>query len=281
MKKILTSVLILILIFFVGIFLIKDTAAKIAVERGAEMVTGLKLRVGSFNIGILRTLVGIKSLKLYNPYGFEDKIMLDMPEIYVDYDLGAIFKNKIHLNDVRIDLKEFIVEKNAEGELNLDALKPVQDEGTKTDSKAEPKTGKKGKMPEIQIDNLQLKIGRVIYKDYSKGGTPSIQEFNVNLNERYQNINDPAKLVSLIVVKALMNTSIAKLTDFDLGSLSDSLGGTLGDAQKVLTENVAALKGSSQQVQDAAKETTDALKDSAEDLKSMFKNPFGSSEEEK
>ena len=277
MKKILTSILILILIMFVGVSLIKDTAAKIAVEKGVEMVTGLKLRVGTFNIGIIRTLIGIKSLKLYNPYGFEDKIMLDMPEIYVDYDLGAIFKNKIHLNVVRINLKEFIVEKNKDGELNLDALKPVQDGGKKT----EPKSKEKGAMPEIQIDNLELKIGKVIYKDYSKGGKPSVQEFDINLNEKYQNINDPAKLVSLIVVKALMNTSIAKLTNFDLGSLSDSLGGTLTEAQKVLTENVAVLQESGKQVTEVAKETTDVLKESADELKDMFKNPFGAAEEEK
>jgi hypothetical protein len=193
------------LIVFVAVFVIslaKDVIIKISVEKGTELVTGLQLKMQGFSASILRQVVGIRHLRLYNPRGYPDRVMLHMPEIYLDYDLGAITKGVIHVEEMRMDMKEFTVVKNEKGELNLDSLKVVQAEK----QGSAPEARDKGKAPEIQIDNLELKIGKVIYKDYSGGRTPSVREFNVNLSEKYQNITNPYSLVSLIVVKALMNT---------------------------------------------------------------------------
>ena len=88
-----------------------------------------------------------------------------MPEIYVKYDLPAIMGGTIHLPEVRIALDEFMVVKNEKGELNLNSLKVVQAQKKGSAEKEETKTG--ARMPKIQIDTLKLKIGKVIYKDYS------------------------------------------------------------------------------------------------------------------
>jgi hypothetical protein len=232
MKK-LIIILAALVVIIAGLSLGKNLIAKAAVERGAQMVTGLQLRIAKMNVGILKTLVNIDNLVLYNPRDFKDRIMIDMPNIYVDYNLGAILKGKIHLYDMRLDLKEFIVVKNKDGKLNLDSLKVVQaqKEGKKPEDK------EKVKAPEMQIDSLHLKIGKVIYKDYSTGSeNPYIREFNVNINEKYSNINDPYSLVSIIVVKALMDTAIASLTNFDLGGLSNTVTGTLSRATKLATD---------------------------------------------
>ena len=228
MKKI-TVVLVIILMIIAGLSLSKNMIAKIAVERAVKMVTGLQLRMAGLNIGVIRTLINIDGLMLYNPKGFEDRVMIDMPNIYVNYDLPAILKGKVHLYSMKIDLKEFVVVKNKDGKLNLDSLKVVQaqKEGEK------PQDKDKGKAPQIQIDNLELKIGKVVYKDYSAGGKPHVREFNVNINEKYANIKDAYSLVSIIVVRALRNTAIASLTNFDLEGLST---GTLSQATKIATE---------------------------------------------
>ena len=274
-KTILIGLLALMLILGVG----KDVIAKIAIEKGANIVTGLSLNIGNLKIGLLKTLVAINNLRLYNPRGFEDRVMLDIPEIYIDYDLPEIIKGKIHWNEMRINLQEFVVVKNEKGELNLDALKPVQkDKATKTTSVEPKKDG--GKAPEMLIDNLELKIGKVSYKDYSKGGKPSVQEFNVNINEKFQNIDNPTKLVSIIVVKALMNTSIAKLTNFDLKSLEGTVGDTLKAGSAIATQALkgaeSSLQGTKEVASSTVNQTKTALKDTAEEVKEMIKLPFGS-----
>ncbi|MDO8525173.1 MAG: hypothetical protein Q7S07_01635 [Candidatus Omnitrophota bacterium] len=205
----------------------KDLVIKVSVEKGCEFATGLKIGIDSMNVGIFRTSVRIKGLKVFNPRQFKDRVMADMPEIYVDYDLPAIFAGNIHLRDLRIKLKKFVVVKNESGELNLNSLKVVKagNKGVKPEEKS-------GKAPNIRIDSLELMIDKAFYKDYSKGPEPSVKEFNVNLNGHYTNITNPYALVSLIVVKAMANTSISGLANFDINGLK----GTIGDALSRTTD---------------------------------------------
>jgi hypothetical protein len=121
----------------------------------------------------------------------------------------------------------------------LDSLKAVQ--WSKEAKEEKPK--EESKMPEIQIDVFHLKIGRVLYKDYSGGGKPQVNEFEIGLDEKYENITNPQALASLIITKALMNTTIAKLTNFDLGSLQQDVTGVLKLGTSAATEVVGEAAG--------------------------------------
>ncbi len=267
MKK---TVIIISVIFalFIVLYFGKNLIVKTSITAGVKAMTGLKLSIKSMNIGILNTLIGIKGLQLFNPPGFVDKLMVDLPEVYVDYNFGAFIKKKVHLEEVRLDLKEFSVIRNEKGELNLDSLRVVEE---KKEEKVEGEEGKeeeKTKMPELQIDVLELKIGKVVYKDYSKGTPPKVREFNVNIDERFENITNPRTLISLIIVKALKNTVIARLTNFDLGALQEDVAEKLKETTRKVVETAdKALetgKDLEKKVKDTARETiekaTDAIK---------------------
>lgn len=228
MKKTWIYILIGALAIILALSGMKNGIVKFAIEKGVKQVTGLKLSIGELSVGIATTRIDIKNLKLHNPRGFEDKLMLDMPEIYVDYDLPAFFRGKIHLKDMKIDMKEFIVEKNTRGDLNLDSLKMTKKEEA-------PEKKKEAKPMEMQIDSLDLKVGKVLYKDYSQGGKPAVQEFDVNIHENYTNITDLKSLISLIMSKALMKTTISKLTNFELNKLTDSISSQLINGSKLLS----------------------------------------------
>jgi len=230
MKKTFVKIGVVILILVVGLFLAKDIIVKTAVTTGVKLVTGLKLDIASLKIGLFSTSIDIKQMKLYNPQSFPEKLMLDMPEIYVDYDPMALFKKTIHLQAVKINLKEFVIVKNSKGEVNLDSLKAVQ-ESKKTEEPA-----KKAETLPFKIDVLELKVGKVIYKDYSKGGEPKVTESDLNLNESFKNITDPYAVTTIIVFKCLMNTTVGKLVNFDLGPLEKRLGGTLSGAANLTKE---------------------------------------------
>ncbi len=234
MKKIFILFLSIVVVLFI-LALSKDALIKISAENAVRVVTGLKLQIDVFKVGLLRPIVDIRGLTLFNPEGYPDKTMVDLPEIFVDYDLPAIITGNIHLRQMRIELKEFIVVKNRDGQLNLDALKVVksQKEGVR------PQETGEGKPIRIQIDDLRLKVGRVVYKDYSKGPTPVVREFNINIDEKYTDIKDPYALVSLIVVRTLTNTTISQLANFDIGGLKSGLTDTLSNAQSMVTETAS------------------------------------------
>ena len=143
--------------------------------------------------------------------------MADLPELTVESDLAALLRGRVHLKQLTVDLKQFTVSKDGKGRLNLDSLSFVQK------AKGREKPGKGGKV-DLQIDQFHLKVGRVSYRDFSRGVPPAVQEFQVDLDERYTGIRDPSVLGALIVSRALFKTTIARLTQFDLGSLEGMLG---------------------------------------------------------
>ena len=224
MKREAITIPAIVLVILIALFFGKNVVIKTSVTAGVRTMTGLKLSIRSMDFGIFKTLIGINELQLYNPSGFVDELMIDCPEIYVDYDLGAFMKGRTHLEEVRLNLKEFIVVKNEAGELNLDSLKVVkaEEEEVIDEDKKE-----KSKTRELQIDVLELRIDKVVYKDYSKGTPPKVKEYNVNIDDRFENITDPKTFGRLIIVKALKNTTIASLTNFDLGKLQRGISGTV------------------------------------------------------
>ena len=239
-----------VLIGVVGIFLAlasaKNGLVKFVLERGVEGATGLKLEVGEVKVGLMTTRIDIKKIRLYNPRGFKDRVMLEMPEIFVDYDLPSFFRGKIHLSTVRIDLKEFVVVKNARGELNLDALKMISGDTQK------PAPAKEQKPSSLQIDTLELKVEKVIYKDYSAGGEPIVKEFNIDIDRTDKDVTDLKSLVSLIVVRALAQTSIVKLTGFAINDLEDQIVGSVFSGTGLVSGAASGAAGVGQTIEGAA-----------------------------
>jgi uncharacterized protein involved in outer membrane biogenesis len=279
--KTLFRIIIIVVIIAAVAFLAKNIIAKTAIEQGAQMVTGLKLRMDSFNLSFTKNNVGMKELRLYNPKGYADKIMVDIPTIYVDYKIAPLLKGKVHLEEMVFHLKELTVVKNKEGELNLDALKPVKKEEAAAEKKEPKKVEKKepGKALQFQIDKMVLRIGKVQFKDYSQGGEPSVKTFNINIDETIYGVDDPAVLVNLILFKALTGTTIGRLADFDMNGLQDSVSGTLdaskeraGELAKQSKEMAAAkAKEVEKLASEKADELADKTKRSIGDLKDKFK----------
>ncbi len=254
-KRFLIPLCVLIGLFVV--LLLKDQIIKVSVEGAAEFVTGLKLHINSFRAGILTPVVSIKGLTVYNPPSFRDRVMLDMPQIYVNYDLGSILRKDTHLRQLVIDLKEFTVVKNADGRLNLNSLKVVKAQKENRSPAAE-----NGGVIKMRIDDLRLKIGKVIYKDYTASPAPSVREFNVNIDQRFTDIENPYTVVSLIVVKSLRNTTIANLTNFDIEGMQGTISTTLSTARQVTAQ-------ARQETEDAMKNAQDVVKDVSNVFKTL------------
>lgn len=214
---------------------VKNAVASSAVQGVCRAVTGLELKIGSLNLGLISGKLDVKNLKLNNPKGFADRTMVDMPELYVDLDTGSLVGGKgAHLRQLRLYLKELVIVKSADGKLNLDALKPKGEQKAK-----EP--GKKSEAPAIRIDQLKLKVDRVVYKDYSKGGQPSVQTFDINLNESYDNISNINVIVPLLVSRAVLNTAVSSLVKLDMKQMMSNFDLSAVDLKGVGLEKLSGL----------------------------------------
>jgi len=192
---------ILFCFFLLGIF--KDQVIRIAVTSVAGKVMGTSVKISGLSLNIFTQAVRIKGLQIYNPPGYPKGIMVDLPQIFVDIDLPAIFKKKLHLETASMHLKEIRLVKGKDGKLNVDTLKPVEKSEKK---EIEPKAAED--MP-LQIDEVNLEMGRVIFTDYSGSGKePVVSVYDINLKKTYRNIQNAQQLVVLILSEPMKAAGI-------------------------------------------------------------------------
>ena len=239
--KTLISFVIVALFLIMTLTVFKNVIAKYLLERDIKRFLGLDITMQSMVVGFLTTTVETKELKVLNPQGFEDKIMLDMPELYINYDIHACLNRDLRFEYIKLELKEFYVIKNKDGKLNIEEVKVVKEAKQVSKGQIQPPPDINAEEFEFRIDTLDLKIDKVIYIDYTKmfRGKPYTKTWDVNVNDRYTNIDDPAKFAKLIIVRALTRTTISKLARFDITFLERGLSSTLRGATK-LTLNTTA-----------------------------------------
>ena len=197
MKKILVTVIVVFVLLTAVVVVGKNIIAKTILTKGLKAVCGLEFKVDSIDIGILSTSVEIKGLKVYNPAGFSDKLLADVPEIYLDYDLGSLFSNKLHLKELRVNVKELLIVQDNRTKVNLNSLAVLA-----------PLPSNK-KPPEVQIDKLNLRIRKMVYKNYVLSKNPQIIEINADINEDLTDVNNPRKFSGSEVMKLLSHFGIA------------------------------------------------------------------------
>ena len=285
--KFLGKLIVVLIVALVVLVLARNVVVKAVAESGVKAVTGMPLSIGKLDLNLVNTLVDIENLVVKNPSGFHDTSLVDIPKIFVDFKLSDMLKGKVHLKALEFDMKQFTVVKNEKGELNLDRLRALQ--GTQKPSAQRPVPGPKtpAKPLPVQIDMMHLKIGKVVYVDYSSG-KPSSKEFFISLDQSYQNITDLNNVVRLIVLKAMVSSGISNVVNFDIGGLQGTLTGAFNTSTKLAAQAAAkslnTLKvnaanpnqfaGKTEAVlKDTAGSVTNGVKDAANALKKKL-NPF-------
>ncbi|MDO8747738.1 MAG: hypothetical protein Q7J72_01300 [Candidatus Omnitrophota bacterium] len=202
------KILALIVVFLFAFCIARDIFIKSLIGSVAGSVTGAPTRIGGFSLSVIRQTVEMTDFKMYNPHGFPRDILVDIPKISISWNLGALLKGKIHLKEIDFELKEVGMTENEEGKLNVDSLKITEDKKAGT---LEKEATKPAKELAIQIDLVNLAIGRIVSKDYSVKGPPAIKVYEVNLKKSYKNITSVQQLVALIISEPLKAAGIRGL----------------------------------------------------------------------
>ncbi|MBU1112789.1 MAG: AsmA family protein [Candidatus Omnitrophica bacterium] len=203
-KKIIIAVVILVSLFILAVA--KDVAIKGLVTVAVSQTAGAPVHIDGFSLGIFNQSVKIKGFTIYQPKGYPQGVLVDISLIRVKYNLGALFKKQIHLPLVELDLNEVVIIKNQDGKFNVDALKVSQE----SEKAAEKKKDKKPvKEIGLKIDLLKLNLGRVISKEYTSSGEPTMKILDLNIkNKTYKNINSLNQLIGLILVESMKPAAI-------------------------------------------------------------------------
>lgn len=206
MKKFLI-VLGIVVFSLAGISIFKNLIIKSVVTTAASRITGAPIHMDGFSLNILSSTIYISGFKMYNPDGFPEGMLVSCPKIKVIYDRATLFKSKRHFLLVEVELKDMGLTKNKEGHLSVDSLKIVQQS--------------KSSVPiPMQIDLLNLSIGKIIYKDYSTGAEPSVRVYDVNRHKSYKSIPTAQQLALLVLAEPMKAAAIKNAQIYGVAMLT-------------------------------------------------------------
>jgi hypothetical protein len=92
--KVLAVIVVCLVVLLCVAAVARNFIIKTSLSAGIKAVTGMEMSIGSLDVGLFSPTVSVKGLKLFNPPDFSEKLMVDLPELYVRYDLPAIMKGK-------------------------------------------------------------------------------------------------------------------------------------------------------------------------------------------
>ncbi len=236
MKKLLWKILAVLVVLLVILFLARNVIARKSVEYGAKKITGFPLEIGSVDLGLFSGKVDVHDLKLMNPPEFPEKMFVDMPRLYVDYQLGSMISGAPHVNDMLINIKQLVVVKNNQGESNAQKLKGVVSSG-----------GGSSKSSKYTVDKLRIHVGTVTIKDYSHA-KPTERNITLNVDATYNNITDSTDITRLVLLTVMSQAHLP-----DIGIKTEDLKKGLGNVSNAAGE---ALKGAT----DVTKGLFDSIK---------------------
>ena len=225
MKKLLWIIPAVLVGLMVGLFLARNSIARLSVEYGAKKITGFPLTIGSIDLGLFSSKVDVHDLKLMNPSEYSEKTFVDMPQLYIDYRLGSMFSGAPHVNEMRINIKQLMVVKNDKGETNAQKLKSVVSSG-KSSSK-------------YYVDSLHIHVGTVTIKDFSHP-KPTERNVTLNIDATYKNISDSTDITRLVLLTVMSQVHLP-----DIGINTEDLKKNLGD---VTNQAGKALQGAADTV---------------------------------
>ena len=225
--------LVALAVLLAGAWLLRNVLVRKGLEVAVAEATGFPLSVGSLDLGLFRTRVEVGDLRLSNPGGFEDPRCLRAPRLVADVDVGSLFTDSFHAEEIVLDVAEVVVVKNARGETNLDRLAALGD-GGKGDPAGDGRRGK-GKPRKWRCDRLHLKVGKVVLLDYSKakGGKPREDSWDLGIDETFRDIDGPGKIARLLVLRILEKAPL-RLVNVSAASLREGLGGVVDAAGRLL-----------------------------------------------
>ncbi|MCB1195889.1 hypothetical protein KDK77_06870 [bacterium] len=264
MKKFFGFLLFLTIIMVLGLYLTRNTLLKTAVEKGVTIGTGLPLKIGSIDLNFTSTYFGMNNFELHNPENFPDEIMLNIPEVFVDYNLTSIIRGIIHLEEVRLDMEQLTVVKNKDGKLNIFQIKtPAASPSKDGQEPAGKPTEESAEIP-LKIDTLKVRIGKFSFKDYSKGPAPTVVELPIKFDETFTDVEGVNSVLKLILTRVLSKTNLAAIANIDLKEYQ-------AEVNKMLKESTdKMMEQTKEQIQEnAEKVLEEKLNISEEDQKAL------------
>jgi len=223
--------LLLITICFAVVHFYGSNIIKFSLSYALKTITGIELETKTFNVGIIDPVIDITGLKLMNPKTYRDRVMMDMPRVYARYDLKALLKGKVHFYKMILDCKDFHVVKKAKGVFNTHVFRKFNRLDKYIPWKTSDESVQEEKEPiKIAVDDLEIRLGIVYSKDYSKGDPPKEKKYKMHIDASFIDLDDAYPVVENLISRTLKDRQIANITGVSMQGIEGSVSGAFSTA---------------------------------------------------
>lgn len=274
MKRFTVCIMITVLVVAVALALAPVMSKKALahrIEQELERATGFQADVGGVDVELWKSRATLTDIRLHNAPGFESNDALAIKSFYVRYKLLSLLTDTVVLPEVTLHVDHVTVERNPQGETNLDHLmgdsvdqlfgktppdpttvpsapapfstSPAAPETAVVPPPAKPEnTSKPAK--QYRIEALTLKLDQMDIRDYAQGGDqPMTLDLPVQFHATYEDVTD----LDAIAKKVGMDLAIQAAPSI----LGQGLISLLGDTPEERQETLKDIEG---QVKDFLKQ---------------------------
>ncbi len=134
MKKLIRAIVFVIVVLVVlavagvvGVALFADRAVKSAVESAGTKTLNVPVRVADADASILGGSVGLQSLTVANPEGYQGPSLLTLQSVNVKADTGSLLSDEIVIDTMQLDRMEVFVEQKGLRNNLYEVIKPLRE----------------------------------------------------------------------------------------------------------------------------------------------------------
>lgn len=209
------------------LILFRNHIALRSVELAIEGSTGFGADVGGISLSAVPGRVDARNIRLLNPKRYKDRTFVEMPSLSVAYRPGSLLSDRLHIDELAVDISRLTVVKDAAGKSNLAELAAKLDSGG-------------GKKQQYLVDRLRVHVGRVMIKDYSGGGLRE-RSIPLNLDASYSHITESTDVTRLVLLTVVNHAPLAAV-GIDAGALRKNLGDVAATADETLKNTTESLQ---------------------------------------
>jgi uncharacterized protein involved in outer membrane biogenesis len=158
MKKVILLAVGLAIVVFAAILLYVysslNSIVKSAIEAHGSRITGVAVGVSDVEISLQTGEGTVRGLRIANPEGFSQEAMFSLDEAKLDLDLGSIGGSPIVIQQILVDALHVRVERNSQGETNLEKLQENLSDKRSKDADQDPR--EPGEELRLRIDDFKF-----------------------------------------------------------------------------------------------------------------------------
>ncbi|MBU8932560.1 MAG: AsmA family protein [candidate division Zixibacteria bacterium] len=246
-KKILFSVIVVVVLGLVTIFFVRNALVERAVETGCTYALGVETDLGSASLEIGGGSLELKNLNIANPEGFEGDNFLSFRRMMFDVEAGSVLDDEIVIDSFIIEGVELNLEqidKMGNYRILLDKIKQL-DMGESSDEEQKLSIGLVA-LRDIQVTGSLNLLG----KSYEKSYTVE----NISIRDVGSDGGATIGELAATVVQALTTKALSAGS----GVLPEGFGKDLSDLKDEGTEKIK--QEASDKLNELGKSLTDGLK---------------------